>query len=1075
MGRILWKLGLLVTALGLMSLMGCPGDDVTIDNQHDQHHDGASIEAVDVEPAQLVPGNTAAVTVEVLNPRDAEIQYSYDASEGFEVTESEPGEAELVAADAFGVEGQLTVGIEDSDGFADEMTVDIETRDHDDPVIESIAVVPSQFEPGESGQLEVEATAPYDDELFYEWTAPDDWTVESVDDAQTGVTAPEQPDVETTIEVSVSDEFGGETTASVEVSTRSNEPPEITELTAEPPQVEPGGDIELSAQASDPEGGEVDFAWFAPSDWMLTGEDEPQATLTAPDEYGNTATVELDVTDEHGAVATATVLVSTTTNQGPQIEVISAEPTQVQRGGLIDLSVEATHPDGAELDYDWNAPAGWELIEDSAQPEAPQLQAPDDPGQNATVDVTVTDSEGKEALSSIMVGTHANVNPVVVSLDADPSSVVPEETTTISADAYDPDGEELDYQWDVPDEWSGTSDDETLQLVAPDEYGQSATVTLTVDDGWDTTQASVSVSTVQSVEPNIISFSADPMIVDRQETSSLSVDAEHVYDAPLSYHWETDSDDWTLDAGDDSEATVTAPDAYGHSVMVTVTVEGDYGATVSSSVALQSENNLEPVITGLSADPSVVDRQETSNLMVEAFDPNGEPLNYDWSIDGPNDGEWDLASQQDTATLEAPNIPDDEVIVTVTVDDGYGGVASETIDVVTEPNNPPVIEGIEMSSLDPDDEWVEQGGTADLLADVSNPDGDVLDYQWSVSTGWSVVGDDIDAELTASDENNAAATVELTVSDNWDSDTATFDVRTQDTEPAPFEFSDEDDVDLDTTITSDEVQLEGFDGPIDAVCTGCQVSINGGGFDQTVGDVFDGDTARIRTTSSSEADDTVVAHLTVGDTESAPWSVTTMEFVLTGGGTASDPYTTTSTPLETCLDYGDSLDATESAVYEITNDAGDEVLAYCDMQDGWTYEGVGFGQYETSYSGWEVVGPDDFEDSEPLREAFALHFNEHEGLENVDPGWNSDNCCFFSPDAEAYSFRAADGNEHMYPADFDGERNCNGTYDDEYMKIQLRTTDDVPTSFTPDELADLHVEDKCNDSHNPGIFVKRYQ
>ena len=795
------------------------GDIVTVDFELELDDRRPTIDDVVIEPAVLVPDEVASIGVEVDNPDEVSLDYSYEATGGFDVQNIDGDSAELIAPGEFGITGELTVAISDDDGVTDERTIDIETREHGDPTIDSISAVPEQFQPGETGTLEAHASSPHDDELFYDWNAPDGWSVDPVDEPTADVTAPSTPEVQAEIELVVTDELGGEASDIVEVSTRDNNPPEITELSADPPQVEPGGEIDLIAQAHDPDGDDIDYNWSAPSDWTLTDVDAGNATLIAPDEYESTAHITLEVTDEYGAQTSAELVVSTITAQGPQLTQISADPMQVDRGGTIDLEATASHPEGAALDYDWSAPDGWNLVEDASQPATPALLSPDAPGQTATVEVTVTDPQGLEAIGSVVVSTFENALPVIEALDADPAAVVPGDSTIISAEVYDPDGEDLSYDWDVPDDWSGTSDDETIELVAPDDYSQSATVSLTVDDGYDSTSATVSVSTVPNLDPTISSFTADPYVVEREATSHLVVDATDPYGDALTYSWQVDNADWTLDVTDDEatlqapdtpddlvevtvtveddfggssqasltvqtatnsaptissftadpyvverqassdlvvdasdpdggaltyswevdnsdwildttddEATLHAPDAYGDMVTTTVTVEDDQGATTTASLTVQTEENTDPIILDFSADPEVVDRSADAELEVDAIDPNGEPLNYAWSTSGTNAGQWDLVESGETATLTAPDLPDDTIEVTVVVDDGYGGSADATLTVVSEPNNAPVIEQFHLDSDDVDNEWVSRGGDAELTVDVTNDDGDSLTY-----------------------------------------------------------------------------------------------------------------------------------------------------------------------------------------------------------------------------------------------------------------------------------------------------------------------------------------------------------
>ena len=82
---------------------------------------------------------------------------------------------------------------------------------------------------------------------------------------------------------------------------------------------------------------------------------------------------------------------------------------------------------------------------------------------------------------------------------------------------------------------------------------------------------------------------------------------------------------------------------------------------------------------------------------------------------------------------------------------------------------------------------------------------------------------------------------------------------------------------VDEVIESDEVELTGFDGPLMAECIDCDVSINGGAYAADA-EAHPGDLIRIRMTSADEHDETRTASVTVGETQSDLWSVTTTDW-----------------------------------------------------------------------------------------------------------------------------------------------------------------------------------------------------
>jgi peptidoglycan-associated lipoprotein len=78
-------------------------------------------------------------------------------------------------------------------------------------------------------------------------------------------------------------------------------------VTANPPVVEPGGNTNLSAQATDPDGDPLTFRWTAPSG-TFSNPNAPNTTFTAPNTEGNVP-VQLAVQDNRGGATTASITI----------------------------------------------------------------------------------------------------------------------------------------------------------------------------------------------------------------------------------------------------------------------------------------------------------------------------------------------------------------------------------------------------------------------------------------------------------------------------------------------------------------------------------------------------------------------------------------------------------------------------------------------------------------------------------------------------------------------------------------------------------------------------------------------
>ena len=827
------------------------------------------IEAVVVEPEELMAGGQASVTVEAYDPNGGELSYTYEIDEDWSVEAGdEEGQATIEAPDEFGVQATLTVVVEDEAGERAEELVALSTREHGDPVVESISAVPGVLEPGATATLEVVANSPFDDELFYEWQAPEGWEVEPVDEATAELVAPDAINEEAEIEVVVTDDVGGEARASVVVQTSAGNAPVIESVSVDPPQVAPGGEMALEVDAYDPDGGELDIEWIAPSEWVVADSAAASTTVEAPMSYGESAQIEVFVEDSYGLMASATVLVSTITNQGPQIHSLSADPTNVFRGEVIDLEVVASHPQDDALSYAWDVPSGWTLFDDASDSSTASLEAPGEPGQMGVVEVDVFDSQGEVATASVMVRTEENRRPVIWSIVADPAAAVPGESQTVTVDAEDLDGEDLSYEWTVPSGWSGSSDSSELVLTSPDSYGQSGTVEIEVSDGYDTQSASVSVSTVQAVDPSITSFGADANVVPRSGSTTVTVDASHAYDEALSYEWNIEGSGWSLD-GSGTSATVQAPDDPGSMATVSVVVSDDHGGEASAALTLETAANQAPEIASMSADEMELERGGSTTVTVDASDPDGGSLSYEWNIEGSG---WSVDGSGSSVTVQATSDPSATATVSVEVSDDQGATTSESLNLSTVAAAVPVISDVEVAA----GEWVEKGGSTMVEVTASHPDGDPLSYEWTVTGGWSIdgtVGDANEAELTAPSGNRVMGTIVVEVSDPFgQSDVAVVDTRTRDTEPDAFSIGSVSGVSPGSMVTSEAVELGGFDGSLDAVCDDCEVSVNGGGFSATAS-VEAGDEIELRRQAGGSLE-TVTAQIAIGDGAPVEWVIT---------------------------------------------------------------------------------------------------------------------------------------------------------------------------------------------------------
>jgi len=127
-------------------------------------------------------------------------------------------------------------------------------------------------------------------------------------------------------------------------------------------------------------------------------------------------------------------------------------------------------------------------------------------------------------------------------------------------------------------------------------------------------------------------------------------------------------------------------------------------------------------------------------------------------------------------------------------------------------------------------------------------------------------GDNITVQLAASDSSNATSSAKVTIGDV----SADFNVTTQ------FIFADQTKVPLNTAVTSNIIEVLGFNGAAPISITGGKYSINGGAYTSANGTVNEGDTITVQLFSSENNSTTTSAKLTIGEI-SDTFDVTTKE------------------------------------------------------------------------------------------------------------------------------------------------------------------------------------------------------
>jgi len=267
-----------------------------------------------------------------------------------------------------------------------------------------------------------------------------------------------------------------------------------------------------------------------------------------------------------------------------------------------------------------------------------------------------------------------NSAPTILSCTADPATVPSGSTSILSVDATDDDGASLTYAWTADGgQFPVGNDSETVTWSPPDQMG-IYTVTVTVGDGTDTTEETM---TINVTVPEVV---IDPLALDFGiDTTSLQFSVTNGGDGVLNWSAAADTDWLTIDPdsgdiasglGDDVTVTVDrtglTPGSHDGTVVVTTTY-GDSAVAVSVSVPTPP----------------------TLSLSTSTLDFGAETVELQFEITNSGDGELTWTTTASTGWLDvtptagATQEETDDVVVTVDRSGLAPGSYQGTVDVTS--------------------------------------------------------------------------------------------------------------------------------------------------------------------------------------------------------------------------------------------------------------------------------------------------------------------------------------------------------------------------------------------------------
>ncbi|MCD6391144.1 MAG: PKD domain-containing protein [Dehalococcoidia bacterium] len=188
----------------------------------------------------------------------------------------------------------------------------------------------------------------------------------------------------------------------------ANHLPAITSLKATPERVLPAGSCQIMCNATDADGDELSYNWSA-----IGGEINGEGATViwkAPNSVGF-YDITVNVTDGRGGKAIKTITIEVRTNKPPEINSLTADADWTLRSDSLNITCDATDPDGDELSYEWTATGG------NISGTGPEVTwtAPNEVGIYH-VTVVVKDSHGREDTRSVPLSVVTGTPPAIEDL-----------------------------------------------------------------------------------------------------------------------------------------------------------------------------------------------------------------------------------------------------------------------------------------------------------------------------------------------------------------------------------------------------------------------------------------------------------------------------------------------------------------------------------------------------------------------------------------------------------------------------------------------------------------------------------
>ena len=503
-----------------------------------------------------------------------------------------------------------------------------------------------------------------------------------------------------------------------------------------------------SVGSADPDGFIESYSWDFGDGSAASLAQNPVHTYIV----GGPFTATLTVTDDGGATATSTVLLSVTPPANyPPAAVLGATPTSGKGPLVVNFdSAGSTDVDGTITSVEW----------DFGDSSPNSSNAATTHTYNAVgtyvASLTVTDDDGDANTDTVDISVVANVAPVAAAAGTPSSGKAPLVVAFTSAGSDDADGTITSYSWDFGDSSPPDPTEAPFHTYAAAGV-YTATLTVTDDSGDSDTATVVTTVNANQAPTAIANGSPDagkaPLGVVFSSAGSVDNDGTIV-----SYSW---------NFGDASPISTAANPSHLYAAQgvytSTLTVTDDDGATATAGVVVNvGPPNVVPTVAAV-ATPAFGKVPLAVNFSsAGTIDPDGSIVSYAWNF-----GDASLTSNAINPSHTYSSVGSFTATLTVTDDDGATATLPVSVDVLA--NVAPTAVG----SATPDTGKEPLEVTFSSAAST-DPDGTIASYAWNFGDSSAV---DTSANPTHTYVLPGSYVATLTVTDDsGDSDSTTVNV-----------------------------------------------------------------------------------------------------------------------------------------------------------------------------------------------------------------------------------------------------------------------------------------------------------